>query len=186
MKILFFDIETTGLNYWQHGIHQISGCVDIDGNCVERFDYKVQPNPKAKIDTGALAVSNVTQAQVMAYTPMAQIHAQFIALLSKYVDKYTKTDKFFLVGFNNASFDNAFLRAWFVQNNDNYFGSWFWANPLDTYVLATQKLLKQRPEMLDFKLATVCKKMGITVDDTKLHDAAYDIELTRDLYYKVC
>lgn len=185
MKILFFDIETTGLNFWQHGIHQISGCVDIDGVCVERFDFKVQPNPKAKIDLGALAVSNVTQEQVMAYTPMQQVHTQFTALLSKHVDKYTKTDKFFLVGFNNASFDNAFLRAWFVQNSDNYFGSWFWANPLDTYVLATQKLLKQRPEMLDFKLATVCKRMGITVDDTKLHDAAYDIELTRDLYYKV-
>lgn len=186
MKFVFFDIETTGLNFWQHGIHQLSGCIDIDGKAVEYFNYHVQPNPKAKIDVSALAVSNVTIADVQAYTPMPEIYKQFVTLLAKYVDKYDKKDKFFLIGFNNATFDNPFLRAWFVQNNDNYFGSWFWANPLDTYVLATQKLLTQRPTMADFKLATVCKQMGIGVDESKLHNAAYDIELTRKLYYSIC
>jgi DNA polymerase-3 subunit epsilon len=106
-------------------------------------------------------------------------------MLSKYVDRYDKKDKFFLVGYNNTSFDNNFLRAWFVQNNDNYYGSWFWPNTIDVYVLATQKFMKERGDMNDFKLKTVCRHAGISVDESKIHDAIYDIEITRALYKKV-
>ena len=31
MKVLFFDLETTGVLVNLHGIHQISGAVVIDG-----------------------------------------------------------------------------------------------------------------------------------------------------------
>jgi len=31
MKLLFFDLETTGTTPARHGIHQISGIVEIDG-----------------------------------------------------------------------------------------------------------------------------------------------------------
>jgi len=185
MKILFFDIETTGLNFWQHGIHQISGCIDIDGIVVEKFNFKVAPNPSAKIDIEALKVGNVTIDQIQAYPSMKMVYVDFCQLLGKYCDKFKKQDKFFLCGFNNASFDNQFLRAWFVQNGDQYFGSWFWSSPLDAFILATQKLLEQRSQMADFKLKTVCAQMGIEVDESKLHDAEYDIDLTRQLYYSV-
>ena len=30
-KLLFFDLETTGVKFWRNGIHQIGGIVDIDG-----------------------------------------------------------------------------------------------------------------------------------------------------------
>lgn len=185
MKVLFYDIETTGVNHWQHGIHQISGCIEIDGIVTQKFDFKVAPNPAAKIEEEALKVGNVTKEQIQAYPPMLEVYLKFQAMLSKYCDKFNKKDKFFLAGYNNASFDDKFLRAWFVQNGDKYFGSWFWPNPLDVYILATQKLLKERIEMEDFKLKTVCKQMGIIVDENKLHDAEYDIDLTRTLYYAV-
>ena len=57
MKLLFFDLETTGTNPARHGIHQISGIVEIDGVEQERFDFKVRPNPKAEILDEALAVT---------------------------------------------------------------------------------------------------------------------------------
>lgn len=47
MKIVFFDLETTGTNPGKHGIHQISGEIVIDGQTVEQFDFKVRPNPAA-------------------------------------------------------------------------------------------------------------------------------------------
>lgn len=184
MKIFFFDIETTGVNFWQHGIHQISGCIDIDGEPVEYFDFKVAPNPAAKIEPEALKIGNVSIEQIQAYPPMQTVYNNLLAILGKYVDKYNKADKFYLCGFNNASFDNPFLRAFFVQNGDQYFGSWFWSNPLDTFVLATPKLAPIRHQMADFKLKTVCTHMGIEVIEEKLHDAEYDIHLTRQLYYK--
>ena len=182
LKLLFFDLETAGLNPNENGIHQISGCIEIDSEEKEYFDFKVAPNPKLTISEEALKVSNKTKEEVLAYEPMDIVYKKLLALLEKYVDKYNKTDKFFLVGYNNASFDNQFLRNWFMQNNDKYFGSWFWPNTLDVYVLATQKLLKERSKLLDFKLNTVCSYVGITIDDSQLHDAIYDIKLTRELY----
>ena len=50
MKLLFFDLETTGTNPGRNGIHQISGQVVIDGIVKESFDFHVQPNPKAAIE----------------------------------------------------------------------------------------------------------------------------------------
>lgn len=183
MKLMYFDLETTGTNHWQHGVHQISGAIEIDGEVKEEFNFKVAPNPKAKIEQEALNVAGVTLEQIQAYEPMTTVFPKFIDMLSKYVDRYDKKDKLFLVGYNNASFDNQFLRAWFVQNFDDYFGSWFWSSSLDVMVLATQKLMNVRHETIDFKLKTVANQFGIEIDETKLHDAKYDIEITRQIYY---
>ena len=184
MKYLFFDIETTGVMHWKNGIHQISGLIEIDGELKEEFNFLVQPNKDAKIEPQALEVGNVTLEQIMAYEPMQNVYKKFIEMLSKYVDKFNKKDKFSLVGYNNASFDNQFLRAWFVQNGDNYFGSWFWSDTKDVMVLASEKLKHVRHTMLDFKLKTVAKELSIDVEESKLHDASYDIYLTKEIYKK--
>ena len=181
-KLLFFDIETTGVKFWKNGIHQISGCVEIDGEVKEYFDFKVAPNPSAIIEQEALDVSGVTIEQIQAYEQMGFVHGKICGLLSKYVGKFDKRDKFFLVGYNNASFDNQFLRAFFEQCNDKYFGSWFWSSSLDVMVLAAQHLKNVRHNMIDFKLKTVAKELGIVIDETRLHDAEYDIDITRQIY----
>lgn len=170
MKLLFFDLETTGTYPGKHGIHQMSGMIVIDGEIKEKFDFKVRPNPQAEILDEALEVAGVTRDQILAYPPMGEVYHQFVdGILAKYVDRYNKTDKFFLVGYNNASFDNQFLRGFFLQNGDKYFGSWFWANCMDVMVLATPYLAAKRAEMKDFKQGTVAKALGIPVEDEKLH-----------------
>lgn len=70
MKLLFFDLETTGVKFWRNGIHQIGGIVDIDGQEVERFDIRLAPNPAATIEQEALDVAGVTLEQVQSYQPM--------------------------------------------------------------------------------------------------------------------
>ncbi len=185
MKIFNYDLETTGTNPGQHGIHQIAGIIIIDGREKERFEIKVRPNPKAKIDPVALEVCNVTLEQIMAYQSMADGYAELIKILSKYVDKYSKTDKFFSMGYNNASFDDNFLRGFFLQNVDKYFGSWFWADAMDVRVLAIRQLAPVRHTMENFKLMTVARQMGIEVDESKLHDAVYDCDLTYDIFKRL-
>lgn len=182
MKLLYFDLETTGVLFWKNGIHQISGMLEIDGQIVDRFNWKVKPVEGAIIENEALAVAGITLADLETYMPMRECYAKLIALLSAHIDKFDKKDKAYLVGYNSASFDNPFLRAFFVQNGDNYFGSWFWSCPIDVMVLAGQRLMNDRPNMTDFKLNTVAKHLGVVVDETRLHDAQYDIELTRDVY----
>lgn len=182
MKLLFFDLETTGLVPTRHSIHQISGCIEINGEERECFNFNVAPNPNMEIEEEALFISNKTKEEVLSYPNMNAVYKEFINLLEKYVDKENKSDRFFLVGYNNSSFDNHFLRQWFLQNNDNSFSSWFWPNSLDVYVLATQKFMKERHKIKDFKLKTVSRYAGIDVDEEKMHDAIYDIEITRKLY----
>lgn len=185
MKAFFFDLETTGLDHWRHGIHQISGCIEIDGVAEQGFNYKVRPHGKAKIEEAALAVSGVTKEQIEKYTGMIQVYEALVDMLGDYVDKFSKTDKFHTIGYNNASFDNQFLREFFKQNGDKYFGSWFWSAPIDVMVLAAEHLKEDRPLMKDFKLATVARQFGVDVKDASLHDAAYDIYLTREIYNKI-
>ena len=181
-KILFFDLETTGTKFWRNGIHQISGAVVINGQVKESFNYHVRPNLACTIEEEALKVAGVTKEQVMAYPPMQQVYTQFVQMLGKYVDRYNKKDKFTLAGYNNASFVNPFLRAWFVQNGDFYFGSWFWSSSIDVMVLAAQRLLEERAEMDNFKQGTVAKYMGVPVSDNNLHDALYDIRVCMAIY----
>lgn len=179
---MFFDLETTGVDVRRHGIHQISGCFETNGEVVEQFNIHVQPNPKAVIEPDAMAICGVTEQQIMAYPPMKPVYHDFVAMLGKYVKRYDKVDKIWLVGYNNRSFDDNFLRQWFVQNDDTFFGAWFWTDSLDVLVLASQYLIDRRKGMPNFKLATVAKELGIGVDESRLHDALYDIELTRAVY----
>lgn len=189
-KIFFFDLETTGVKHWKNGIHQISGCVVIDGKMLDRFNFKVKPNEKAVIEDEALAVAGVSRETIMSYPEMSVVYSEIIKILAKHVDKYNKADKFHLAGFNNASFDNQFFRAFFVQNAKtpkevefgNYFGSWFWADSFDVMVLASYYLRDKRASMVDFKLMTVAKACGIEVDESRLHDAEYDIDLTWQIF----
>lgn len=184
-KLFFYDLETTGIKFWKNGIHQISGCIEVDGDVKEEFNFHVKPNPACVIEDEALKVSGVTLEQINAYSDMNVVYNQIKMILSKYINKYDKYDKFFLVGYNNAPFDNQFFRAFFVQNNDNYFGSYFWSSAIDVMVLAANHLKNTRHTMENFKLKTVANTLGVTVDESKLHDALYDIYLTRAIYRKI-
>ena len=182
MKLFFYDLETTGTNPARHGIHQISGKIVIDGKEMETFDYHVQPNPKAQIEPKALEVGGVTEEQIKAYPPMWEVYPQITGMLGKYVDKFNRADKFHLVGYNNRGFDDQFFRGFFLQNDDNYFGSWFWADSIDVMVLASAYLAPIRHTLKDFKLATVAQALGIDTTAGKLHDASFDIDVTEQVY----
>jgi DNA polymerase-3 subunit epsilon len=182
MKQIFYDLETTGVKFWKNSIHQLSGMIVIDGEIKDRFNIKMQPFSDAVIEDEALAIAGVTREDLNTYMAFDLAYKEFVRIINPYVDKFNKKDKFHLVGYNNASFDNQFLRAFFVQNRDNYFGSWFWSDTIDVMVLASQFLKDRRPEMENFKLATVAKFLGIDVDEEKTHDAMYDIELTMAIY----
>lgn len=80
-KLLFFDLETTGVKFWRNGIHQIGGIVDIDGQETERFDIRLAPNPAATIEQEALDVAGVTfgaSAVVSAYGRRVQAVSWYI------------------------------------------------------------------------------------------------------------
>jgi DNA polymerase-3 subunit epsilon len=182
MKLFFFDLETTGLDNQKHAIHQISGKIIIDGVEKTKFNFKVKPFEGALIDATALKIGGVTEEQIMQYPSCHQNYVSFVTLIQKYVNRFDTGDKFHLVGYNNSSFDNQFLRSFFKVNKDDYFGSYFWSDSIDVMVLASNFLKHERHNIRDFKLKTVAQWLKIEVDAKRLHDAEYDIELTEKIF----
>lgn len=160
-KELFIDIETNdSLDSKTGVITQIGYIYRVDGKLKEEKNINNHDNHNRNL------------------------YRTFTSCLDKMVNKYNKDDKLYFIAYN-ARFDNDFIREMFLQNNDKYFGSYFYSPYLCIMNLAAFKYQRKgrRPE--NFKLGTVCKDMGIKVDDTKLHDALYDIKLSKELYNKL-
>ena len=182
MKLLFYDVETTGL-YWQmHGIRQVSAKMVIDGKAEGVFSATVKPIAGKAIDDKALAVSGVTREMLETFEPADVVFAKFERFLRKHIDNYNPLDKCYLVGFRNRSFDDDFLRQWFKDNQNSYFGSYFLSDSWDVSVMASMALANERKHLPNMKLATIAGYLGAEVDATKLHDSMYDVELTQHIY----
>jgi DNA polymerase-3 subunit epsilon len=198
-KIIFIDVETTGVNPERNGLTQLSGCVQIGGEVKESFDFFIRPFPEDEIEIAALEVTGFDRRQFLLpdhpnylavdgqnFEDPRDIYDRVAAMLGKYVNQYDKTDKFQFVGYNAHSFDMPFMRRFWEKNGNRFFGSWFWYPCLDVMLIWAQILHPVRAELSNFKLATVARHCGIKVDDTRLHDSQYDIELTRELWLAVC
>jgi len=184
MKYLFCDTETSGIEPSKHGIIQIAGLIDIDGEIQESFDIKIQPFPNQLISKESMKINGLTVEDLKTFIKPQEGYAKLTEIFSKYVSKLDKTDKFFLVGFN-STFDDAFLRQFFVNCGDEYYGSWIWWPTIDIAPFAMEFLKEERAKFPNFKLGTVAKAIGIDVDDTRLHEALYDSILTRSVYRKM-
>jgi len=182
IKKLFFDVETTGVDHRRNTIHQLSGILEINDDVVEEFNLKTRPHPKAVITQDALDACGVDELTIMSYPEHRMAHKEFLGILTKYVDRFNKFDKLIIVGYNCQKFDDPFLRVWFELCGDKFYGSWFWPNTLDVMALATEYLLRRRAFMPNFQLGGVAKELGIKVDKDRLHDAIYDVYLTREIY----
>ncbi|MDT8441469.1 MAG: 3'-5' exonuclease [Desulfuromonadales bacterium] len=194
-KLLFIDVETTGTDPFRHGLIQISGCVQIDDQIKEAFDYFVRPFPNDQIEDEALQVTGIDRRQLLPepdpqhlavpgqeFLDPQDVYARLAVMFGRYIDKFDRGDKFQFVGYNAHSFDMPFLRRFWEKNGDRFFGSWFWYPCLDVMLVWAQILLDERARLPNFKLASVARHCGLQVDDSRLHDSGYDIELTRDLW----
>jgi DNA polymerase-3 subunit epsilon len=186
VKIALLDTETTGLDPTRHCLWSIAlrlRTADVD----ESFVRTCRPFDGADFDDKALEVGGVSWAELATYDDPHVVSADLLDLLSSLVDPFDKQDKFHIVAYN-ARFDYDFLRAWWEtchSGSKNYFGSYFHFPPLDVMNLAALHLLPIRHTLPNFKQHTVARALGIDVDDEQLHDAAYDLELTAQLFKKL-
>jgi DNA polymerase-3 subunit epsilon len=185
IKSIYLDVETTGLTR-KNGIIQLSGMIIIDGVEKEQFDFRVKPFENDEIEDKALEVSGTTREalQKEPYREPGEVYNDFVGILGKYVDKFKREDKFHFIAYN-ANFDDQRLRDFFSKIGDKYFGSWFFYPYLDVMTMAATVLAGERANMSNFRLNTVAKKLGINVDESRIHDAMYDIYLTRAIFCKI-
>lgn len=187
IKILSYDLETSGLNPQKNAIHQLAFRMYVDFKMVKEVMVDIKPFPNDEIEDKALEVSNKTREMVFSDSHVAPqlVYKAIIKALSEHCDKFNKQDKFFLLGYNNQSFDNEFLRSFFAKNGDNYFGSWFWSHGLDVMILASQDIMLKRNTMPNFQLGTVGKEYGLDVDEKGLHNAYFDLNVHEGIYEKI-
>ena len=182
MKVIFLDTETTGLTAYNHGIIDLAMIIEIDGVEQEKVSIQCAPFPKDKVDKYALEIQNLTEAEIRARIDPKVAYDQLTAILSKYVDKYDKNDKFTLIGYN-VQFDVDFLESFFKKNGDKFFGSWFNRRPMDVMSLAYYYRYKMGIELENWKLGTVCSHFGVPL--VNAHTALPDAIATRELFYSI-
>jgi DNA polymerase-3 subunit epsilon len=180
-KILWCDVETTGLSDWKNGIIQLAGIVEIDGEVMETFDFRVRPFPQDEVHSKALEVNGIKRGDLAKFPAPQVVYRKLVSLMEKYIDKFDPDDKFVLAGYN-VGFDKRFIASFFKKNGDNYFHSYVDYHLLD--VMSAVQIWRRecKPNIPNIKLATVCEYFDI---DANFHDAMDDIEATRELYAKV-
>ncbi len=178
------DVETTGTRpVEKYAVVQIAGliCESRGAELIEidSFDFRCAPHPGDMISPEALKVNGLTVEQLREFPGPRQVHADLTKQLGRHVDKFSKTDKMFMVGYNGG-FDTDHLRAWFAKAGDNYYGSWFWTPTIDVMTMAALRLADRRALMPNFKLGTVAEVLGVPL--LNAHDALADVRATKAIY----
>lgn len=182
-KILYIDLETTGLDHNTCAITQLAGIYEEDGKEKERFNYKIRPNEDHAIYRGALEVTKVGYDGIMAYElSQYEAYKKLLYFLDSVVNKYNKEDKIWICGYNIINFDAKFLRRFFEMHDNNYYNSYFYYPEIDVVPILAFVTMATRTKLENFKQMTVAKALGIKIDDSRAHDALYDIEVCRDIY----
>lgn len=188
-KIVFFDLETGGLNPLVHPITQIAAiAVSADDfSEIESYEQKVRFD-ESTADAEALE-RNHYNADVWRETalPERQVTSDFADFLSRHatvkqIAKRTGRPFFVaqLAGHNCATFDSPFLQNFFKRNGQFLPASFLTLDTLQRAQWFFMERICDRPENL--KLETLCKYFEVAMADGTAHDALADVRATLSFY----
>jgi len=183
-KIILIDTETGGVNPEKSALIQLSGIIRIDKKDVEKFNFYIKPFENSEVTEKALEVQGRTLEELKTdkYVEEKEVYKQFIKLLDKYIDKYDRTDKFIVAGYN-VRFDVDILKAFFQRHGNNFLFSYLDSSMLDPlYSIRLLQIAGILPVLENNKLETWCKHFGI---ELKAHDSLEDIVATKKLIGKL-
>lgn len=186
-KVLWLDVETTGLDCSKHGLREVGFIIEIDGVEVDKGVFKINPftytTKDVVIDDYALEISKVSIEDLKSYDRVSYCFKELMKKLVKYVNVNDKNDCFVIAGYN-AAFDIGFIKEWFKEMGllDSY-KDLFHYKSLDVFsiVFALRHLGINSAE--NDKLETMCNYFGIGIE---AHNALSDIEATKKLYELIC
>ena len=186
-KVLWLDVETTGLDCKKHGLREVGFIIEIDGVEVDKGVFKINPftytTKDVVIDDYALEISKVSIEDLESYDRVSYCFKELMKKLVKYVNVNDKNDCFVIAGYNTA-FDIGFIKEWFKEMGlqDSY-KDLFHYKSLDVFsiVFALRHLGINSAE--NDKLETMCNYFDIEIE---AHNALSDIEATKKLYELIC
>lgn len=178
MKLMFLDVETTSLDPTKGAIWQLTAWITKKKKILSKLSIYMKVPKDAKVD---IPIPDVKRA-----VSQEEGFKLFKAFLDAHIDPYNPDDKLTMVAYNEK-FDTEYLRNWFVRMGDKYYGSYMYSPSLCMMQAAAAEAVKKgnRDVMKSFKLKDVAKHHGIKVNEARLHDSDYDVELTYKLFCKL-
>ena len=188
-RIVFFDLETGGLDPLRHPIIQFAAvAVDEEWREIESLEIKLRfdlslAEPKA-LEGNSFDVATWAQQAIGQPAAMERV-ADFFrshATLSKISQRGKSYSVARLAGHNVTQFDCPFLVAWFKRAEMFCPAACF--EPLDTLGLARWASLRDPNPPRDHQLGTLCAWLGI--EHTEAHDALGDVRATVQVARALC
>jgi len=173
-KILFLDIETTGVDPEQHGIIEIAA--KIFGEAREFNSFCRHEGP---VDLEALKYNKAFKNTMTPKYEEKELLEEFCYHLLNLEEK-----KPFILCGQNIHFDFNFIKTRLKKYGVTGVESLISYRMLDIFTLSKTALdlglIKTNNNSLS--LNEVAKALGIEVQDNKLHQALYDVELSEKVY----
>jgi ribonuclease T len=174
------DLETGGFDAKKNAILEIAiQLIDEEDSRLILGDshrYHIKPFEGLKVDKEALEFLRLDLNHPLR-SAVDEEHAlkESFKIINKQKSKY-ECSRAILVG-HNAFFDHSFLVEACYRNNINKspFHAFSLIDTVSLGVLATQQTV----------LAKVCKELDISYDNNEAHSAAYDAEVTAQVFCKI-
>lgn len=175
------DVETTGLNPESHGLLEVCAvgfAMGPTGTLARAWQHHAEiiPHQEAAVDQEALRVNRVDLSQPRPAAKDEAAALREMLLRVREAVREANCVRAILVG-HNAAFDLAFLRAAVTRcgiKRDPF-------HPFSTFDTCTLAGLA----VGQTALAKACSYLGIGFDSARAHTAAYDAEITAELFCRV-
>ena len=180
IKVLYFDLETTGLDYKEHDIVQLAIIAEVDGKVVGQYEFKMQPKRTDNISPEALKANGFTIEELQKFPPAEDVFPKILLALDTHINKFDTKDKAYGCGYN-IRFDISFLVEFFRRMDNPYLGSYIKWRDIDMLYLMYVYDLLGFHRLSNYKLGTVAKFYGMKHVE---HDALSDTMIVRELFHK--
>lgn len=173
---IYLDTETTGLDAKKHDIIEFAYILESpDGTEIATDVFTMQPFSLDTVNPKALQVTGRKSIDLLSYEAPAAAWNRFLVKIKPYCPLR-------VVGYN-VGFDIDFIRQHLIKCHSSPYWTYF-----DPYVFIDVRSFvmflayKGKLMLPNYKLATVCKYYGITLD---VHKADSDIRATKELFTKI-
>lgn len=177
MKVFYFDVETTGLDPAGNGIVQLAYIMEKDGNIIYNGNLHIRPYPDTVIDKKALEVHGYTEEKINTFMNPGIAFSIFLSTFDLFIDKYDKSDKAYPCAYN-GNFDLAFLREFFIRNNNDYLFSYLNTKLIDPLAVLRFHDFCGLISLDSYSLSSVCASFKIPL---QAHDAMSDVSALRSI-----
>lgn len=180
-RLIFLDVETTGLNPDKNDIIELAAAIYVDGIFQIDFSLNCQPMNYDNIENEALEVHGITVADMKTFQTAQEMGTQLGSILINHYGG--KEDPYIMVA-HNLPFDKKFLEYWMLKTG-NFGLSHYFCSYREIDTLAYVKYAKAMGHIKSKRnsLGAVCRELGIV--NEKKHRALHDVRAMAQMFFAI-